>query len=323
MSLEDDASYKLLFSAPEVVRDLVLGFIPDDWLHSLDYSTLEKVPGSYVTDDLRHRADDVIWRVRAEGEWIYLYLLIEFQSTVDPWMAVRMMSYVGLLYQDLIRRGEVLPGRRLPPVLPIVLYNGDAKWTAVTDIAALIPKAPGLVAKYLPKLEYLLIDENQYSEAELAGLKNLVAAIIRFEHPENEQALLGLIDLVNDMLDGKPELKRTFAIWIRALLLRQSRHTLALPKVRDLKELKMTLAERFDQWAQKYEQKGIEQGIEQGIERGIEKGEALVLQKLLTKRFGTLPRELVIAISAASAAQIDVWVDRVLDAASLEEVFRP
>ena len=64
-------------------------------------------------------------------------------------------------------------------------------------------------------------------------------------------------------------------------------------------------------------------GIEQGIERGIEKGEALVLQKLLTKRFGTLPRELVIAISAASAAQIDVWVDRVLDAASLEEVFRP
>ena len=65
---------------------------------------------------------------------------------------------------------------------------------------------------------YLLIDENQYSEAALARLKNLVAAIIRFEHPENEQALLGLIDLVNDMLDGKPELKRTFAIWIRALL---------------------------------------------------------------------------------------------------------
>ena len=44
MTLEDDASYKLLFFAPEVVRDLVLGFIPDDWLHSLDYSTLEKVP---------------------------------------------------------------------------------------------------------------------------------------------------------------------------------------------------------------------------------------------------------------------------------------
>jgi len=202
------------------------------------YSTLEKMPGSYITDDLRQRADDVVWRVKADGEWIYLYLLIEFQSSVDAWMAVRIMTYVGLLYQDLIRRGEALEGKRLPPVLPIVLYNGDAKWTAATDIATLIPKVPGLVAQYLPKLEYLLIDENQYAEADLAELKNLVAAIIRFEHPENEQALLALIDVLNDMLQSNAELKRTFAIWIRAVLLRQSKHTLVLPKVQDLKELK-------------------------------------------------------------------------------------
>ena len=37
------------------------------------------------------------------------YLLIEFQSTVDAWMAVRVMTYVGLLYQDLIRQKQVLP----------------------------------------------------------------------------------------------------------------------------------------------------------------------------------------------------------------------
>ena len=314
-----DASYKLLFSAPELVRDLVLGFVPDAWLHSLDYTTLEKMPGSYVTDDMRHRADDVVWRVKVGPEWVYLYILIEFQSKVDPWMAVRMMSYVGLLYQDLIKAKQVLPQRKLPPVLPIVLYNGDAKWTAATDIATLIPKVPGLVAKYLPKLEYLLIDENQYAEADLAELKNLVAAIIRIEHPENEQALLALIDLVNELLQGNAELKRTFAIWIRAVLLRQSKDSLVLPKVQDLKELKMTLAERFDQWARNYEQKGIEKGLEQGIE----KGEALLLQRQLTRRFGTLPSDVVGQIAGATAAQLEQWGDRVLDAASLEEVFRP
>jgi len=37
--------------------DWLLGFIPDDWLHSLDYTTQEKIPGSYITDDLRDRAD--------------------------------------------------------------------------------------------------------------------------------------------------------------------------------------------------------------------------------------------------------------------------
>ena len=80
MSLNDDASYKYLFSSREMVRDLIQGFIPDPWLHSLDYDTLEKVSGSYVTDDLRHRADDVVWRVKVGGDWVYLYLLIEFQS---------------------------------------------------------------------------------------------------------------------------------------------------------------------------------------------------------------------------------------------------
>ncbi len=314
MTQTDDASYKLLFSAPELVRDLVLGFIPDEWLHSLDYTTLEKVPGSYVTDDLRHRADDVIWRVKAGDDWMYLYILIEFQSTIDPWMAVRVMTYVGLLYQDLIRRQEVLPKRHLPPVLPIVLYNGDAQWTAATDVATLIPKVPGLVAKYLPKMAYLLIDESQYTETDLADLKNLVAAVIRFEHPENEGALLRLIDLLNDWLDGNPELKRTFAIWIRAVLLRQSKQTLVLPKVQDLKELKMTLAERFDTWAQAHEEKGKQEGRQEG--------EALVLQKLLTKRFGALPIDVLSKISAASSEQIDLWVDRVLDAAELEDVFR-
>ena len=36
-----------------MVRDLLIGFIQDDWLHSLDYTTLEKVPGSYFTEDFR------------------------------------------------------------------------------------------------------------------------------------------------------------------------------------------------------------------------------------------------------------------------------
>ncbi len=30
--------YKYLFSAPEFVRDLILGFVPDEWLHGLDFT---------------------------------------------------------------------------------------------------------------------------------------------------------------------------------------------------------------------------------------------------------------------------------------------
>ncbi|MBS7348757.1 MAG: Rpn family recombination-promoting nuclease/putative transposase [Comamonas sp.] len=321
MPQDADASYKLLFSAPEVVRDLVLGFIPDEWLHSLDYSTLEKMPGSYVTDDFRHRADDVVWRVRAGGEWVYLYLLIEFQSKNDPWMAVRIMTYVGLLYQDLIRAKQVLPGKKLPPVLPIVLYNGERKWTAATNIANLIPKAPGLVAQYLPQLQYLLIEHNQYSSEQLGKISNLVAAIMAFEQPESEQALLDLIDQLRLWLADNPELERTFAFWIRAVLLRQKRQDLVLPKVQDLKELKMTLAHRLDQWEQAYEERGLKKGRAEGRTEGRAEGESDFLRRLLVHRFGPLSKELLARMDQASSEQLALWGLRVLDARSLDEVF--
>lgn len=62
--MDHDQSYKLLFSHPEMVADLLRGFVKEDWVAALDFSTLEKVNGSYISDDLREREDDIIWRVR-------------------------------------------------------------------------------------------------------------------------------------------------------------------------------------------------------------------------------------------------------------------
>ena len=54
----------------------------------------------YITEDFQSRANDVVWRFKVAESWVYVYLLIEFQSRVDPYMALRMMVYQGLLYQD-------------------------------------------------------------------------------------------------------------------------------------------------------------------------------------------------------------------------------
>jgi len=61
--MDHDHSYKLLFTHPEMVADLLRGFVREDWVAELDFSTLEKAGGSYVSDDLREREDDIIWRV--------------------------------------------------------------------------------------------------------------------------------------------------------------------------------------------------------------------------------------------------------------------
>ncbi len=81
----------------------------------------------------------------------------------------------------------------------------------------------------------------------------------------------------------------------------------------------MTLAEKFDQWAEEYKQEGQKEGQKEGKKEG----EALVLQRLLSRRFGPLPPEVLGRIASASEEDINQWVDRILDAACLEDVFRP
>jgi hypothetical protein len=120
--------------------------------------------GSYISDDFQQREDDIAWKIKVGGDWDCLYLLIEFQLRVDKHMALRMMVYIGLLYQDLIKCGDVLADGLLIPTLPIVLYNASQRWTSITDVADLIPVVPGLVEQFKPRLKYLLIDENTYSD---------------------------------------------------------------------------------------------------------------------------------------------------------------
>jgi len=121
---EHDGSYKLLFSHPRVVQDFLEGFVDQAWVEELDFTTLQKVNQSYVAEDLRGREDDAVWRVEWRGrkERLYIYLLLEFQSTVEPFMALRVLAYVALLYQDLLRgrreRGSRKPGRQQGPVQP-------------------------------------------------------------------------------------------------------------------------------------------------------------------------------------------------------------
>lgn len=81
---EHDTEYKKLFSHPWPVEELLRGFLGEDWCDRLDFSTLQRVGSSFVSEDFRERHSDVIWRLRfrePRGPWFYVYLLLEFQST--------------------------------------------------------------------------------------------------------------------------------------------------------------------------------------------------------------------------------------------------
>ena len=216
----------------------------------------------------------------------------------------------------------MLADGRLPPILPIVLHNGSQRWTAVTDIADLIPVVPGLVEHFKPRLKYLLIDENAYSDTELASLNNLVAAVFRFEQADSIATIEGLISLLIDWLDDRPDLRRMFSLWIRATLMRKQNYGILLPQVDDLQEIKVMLADRLEQWALAYIAEGELKGRQEGKQEGKQEGEMLALQRLLSKRFGNIPIEITCLISSAPVEAIERWFDLAIDAQQLSDIFK-
>ncbi|WP_313053334.1 Rpn family recombination-promoting nuclease/putative transposase [Pseudomonas lopnurensis] len=329
-----DHSYKLLFSHPEMVADLLRGYVHQSWVEHLDFASLERADGHYVTEDLRGREDDLVWRVKwADSDrWLYIYLLLEFQSTPDAFMALRVMTYLGLLYQDLLKTGQLTPAGKLPPVLPLVLYNGDRPWLASTEIADLIDAIPGGLEAFRPAMRYLLLDESRHADEALPSTRNLVAGLFGLENSRTTDDVRRVLGQLLVWL-AEPEqlqLRRHFTVWLKRVLLPSRMRGINFDQLHDLQEIDNMLAERVKDWTRDWREQGIEEGRKKGLEegrkegreKGREEGERAMLIRLLSRRFGTLDEETLQRLADASSAELESWAERILDAASLEDVFQ-
>lgn len=337
---EHDSAYKHLFSHPEMVIDLLRGFVHEEWVERIDYATLEKVNGSYIADDLREREDDLIWRVRHQNGWLYVYLLLEFQSQVDRYMALRVLVYTGLLYQDLLKSGSIPPGQKLPPVFPLVLYNGEGRWTAARDLAELIEPLPGSLAAYRPSQRHFVLDEGQLAQTESLPENNTLSDLIRLETSPEPEALRHLVSTLAQRMKAArhASLRRALVVWIHRVLLQRLIRGETLPAVNDLQELNHMLAERVVQWTEKWKQEGLQQGLQEGLQKGIqegrqeglqkgiqegrEEGKRNLLKRQLTRRFGAIDPAILQRLDSATSDQLEQWGLNLLDATSWDEVFR-
>ena len=327
-----DAAYKQLFGRPRMVRDLLEGFAARGWSGNLDFGTLEPLPASYVSRDLQQRHGDLVWRVRfSDDRWLYLLLLLEFQSTVDPAMAVRMLAYTALLYQRLAADGALRDPGALPPVLPVVIYNGRGSWTARTEVSELVAGGAGELSPYQPSQRYYLLDEARLADDDLpAG--NLVSALIGLEKGRDTARgaarLQGPFKVLIDLLEGEEdrELTRVFATWITQVVrLPERLPAEALGPLEQLRETYTMLEETVQGWIEEGRVEGIEQGRVEGIEQGIEQGrheERALLCRLAARKFGDDTSERLAAALAGVTepnrlAQVGDWIIECATAAEL------
>ncbi len=321
-----DASHKRWFEHPRMVRDLLHGFVPADTVDAFDFDTLEPLSAEYVGDDLRQLRGDRAWRVRVRGGvsggWLYLLVMLEFQSTVDRYMAVRVLAYTGQMFLKLLRNEVLAPHDRLPPVLPIVIYNGRRRWWAAREVSETVAAVGASLAPFQPRQRYLLIDERALKIDDLPP-DNAVSAQIELERrfPDVERVLAGLAQLLDGpRYDG---LRRAFGAWVEQTAARSGlagsspglvAALKALAEAGDLSGMRSLFAEQVEEFAEAHRAKGLERGLERGKAEGLAEERAL-LSRQTARKFdaGTAARMAALLDSLDDPGRLAEVGDRVID----------
>ena len=270
--MQPDATYKYVLSSAFMVEELVRWLVAErHGLHALvealDFTTLTRVHEQSVTGDaeaLRRRSNDMVWRVHlreragddapapragsrravapggggdaepeASGPWLYLVVMLEFQSTVDYLMALRVRSYVDRFHTEQWRGRRFGATDRLAPVLPIVFYIGRPRWTAAARVIELVtPHAAEAGDGEAPWTGHEEADGTWRADPRFAGDGYLLLDSHRVE-PEDlrhDNAAALLAGLENPLPSTLPEL-------IGALCRR-----LQAPELRELRDMMLSWA---------------------------------------------------------------------------------
>ena len=330
-----DSVYRRLFSNRRLVEDLIRRFLPGAWTKKLDFSTLELLPSHYVSRFLDQRESDLVWRLRygpGKDEWFYVYVLMELQSTVDRFMALRLWAYLALFYQDLLKRDELTTGKLLPPAVPVVLYTGEERWTAPTRLADLLETIEGIEP---PSFEYVVLDASHYPTEDLEPVTDVASGVFLMEQAVNLEQLRAIVDRVREIVGADDRLDEDFALLVNSVLGKLSRQGDDVPHVSTLMEARNMLAERAVKWTEQWLEEGRQEGRKEGRKEGRQEGRkegrkeghrlgmVEVLKKLAIRRFGELPAWAIEHLDRADVDTLECWSGRLLEAERLEDVFEP
>ncbi len=205
----------------------------------------------------------------------------------------------------------------LPPIVPVVVYHGAPDWTVPGSLRDMIAADDPELA-FLPGSGYILrnlrtmdIDALSRNAALRAGFIALRREALDFlaevaeSLPEGSDLRMQVLEYVLRVYDVDLDGLKT--------ALRNGGHN-------ELEAIMGTIAETL---LEQGEARGLAKGEALGLSKGIATGKAETLIRLARKRFGDVPDARADMVLSADAATLDRWLDALVVAETLDEVFGP
>ena len=310
-----DKFFKRLFGDTATTADFIRNYLPAEIVAALQLETLALESESFLDPQLRGHFSDLLFRVRlAAGGELYVYLLLEHKSAPDTWVAFQLLRYLVRFWERLFEQGC----QRLPPVIPIVFYHGDARWNVSRQFNALV-ETVGLTAlqKFQPDFEYDLRDLSSRASEEIKGEPRLRTGLALLRYIFSDDLGTRLPEIFRNLR----EMTRTHTLdFLESLLAYLSS---AGKQVKE-KELETAMQEviQYEElgdaapfaraWKKRWKEEGLEEGRQETLTR--------VALRQAQHRFAAIDEDTQAQIRALSVEALEDLSEALLDFASLAEL---
>ncbi|TVQ95340.1 MAG: Rpn family recombination-promoting nuclease/putative transposase [Desulfovibrionales bacterium] len=314
-----DTFFRETLSHKEVAADFLANYLPAKVLRHIQLDTLSITKDSFVDVNQAEHYSDLLYQVMlSSGLPGFVYFLFEHKSYPNRFVVLQLLRYLIEIWE--LHRRQHPKAKTLPLIIPIVVYHGKPKGQAIR-LTELVDIPDPEFSAYVPNFDLAFYDFSPETDETIKGqlLVQLVLLCLQAKNtPEAVEKLAEIIALVIQMDENATSMH-----WLEKIF----RYVLAVMDIepeemqdmftQSLSERKggmfMTVAERLEL---------------RGETRGVQKGEVLgrqaVIQRQLTKRFGQsiLDIQFQERLSKATPEQLDLWAEKLLDAKSVDEVFR-
>ncbi|NBV34270.1 MAG: hypothetical protein EBR81_10930 [Proteobacteria bacterium] len=219
----------------------------------------------------------MLFSVASQSGEAFIYILFEHQSREDPWMALRLLSYMVKIWER--QRVNVVASKQKPflsPIIPVVLSQSSEPWRTEPRFAALF--GIGAPSVYTPNFAFELIQLVSIGYGEMRGSAAGILSMRALRADALGELLHAMVfDEILLLRASENAVERLFR-YISSRDIDRNAFRTTLNKLRntDLKEKAMTLAE---QWREEGREEGLEKGLEKGRQEGRQEGCAAEAQR--------------------------------------------
>ncbi|MDP4146317.1 MAG: Rpn family recombination-promoting nuclease/putative transposase [Bacillota bacterium] len=235
-----DKSYKDIFSNREEFYEFLRDFVDGNIAKEINPDSLMLIDKSFVLPDYAELESDLIYNGKIGEDEVIIYVLLEFQSSVDYRMAIRLFFYMAEIWRDVIKNTPKLEYEKkefkLPAILPVVIYNGKEKWTATKTLGEQINKKE-LLKDYVIDFRYPIIEVNNFRKEALYETQTLVSAFFALDQNMDwAEFLTRLIEITQIYKDLSEEKKNILKHWLKVTV-----------DTKEYKEIKETIEVLFEE----------------------------------------------------------------------------